>query len=62
MAEQKQQKNPKTHKMYEISGNSIKPKNRYCPKCGRGTFLAKHKDRWTCGKCYYTEFSSKKSE
>ncbi len=42
-------------KLYEISGNSIKKKNKNCPKCGVGTTLAAHKDRATCGKCGYTE-------
>ncbi len=42
-------------KVYEISGNSIKKKNKTCPKCGPGVFMAGHKDRWTCGKCKYSE-------
>jgi ubiquitin-small subunit ribosomal protein S27Ae len=40
---------------YEISGSSLKRKNRNCPKCGPGVFMAGHKDRWTCGKCGYME-------
>jgi small subunit ribosomal protein S27Ae len=40
---------------YEVSGDSIKRKNKSCPKCGQGVFMAKHKDRWTCGKCGYME-------
>jgi ubiquitin-small subunit ribosomal protein S27Ae len=43
------------HTKYEISGESVKPKNKTCPKCGPGVFLAKHKDRETCGKCGYME-------
>ena len=29
-----------------------------CPKCGKGIFLAQHKnpDRYYCGKCAYVEF------
>ena len=30
-------------------------KNRFCPKCGPGVMLAKHKDRLYCGKCHYME-------
>lgn len=30
-----------------------------CPKCGNGTFMAKHKNRNSCGKCGYTEFAKK---
>lgn len=42
-------------RLYEISGNSIKKKNKICPKCGDGTYMANHKDRTTCGKCNYME-------
>jgi small subunit ribosomal protein S27Ae len=64
MADEKQQpaKKPKAkpiHTLYEVSGNTVKRKNRTCPKCGKGNFLAQHKDRLTCGKCGYTEFSKK---
>ncbi len=40
---------------YEVSGPMLKRKNRNCPKCGPGIFMAGHKDRWTCGKCGYME-------
>ena len=45
----------KASRVYEVSGDSIKRKNKTCPKCGPGVFLAEHKDRLTCGKCGYTE-------
>ncbi|MBT4805319.1 30S ribosomal protein S27ae [Candidatus Woesearchaeota archaeon] len=48
--------------LYEISGESITRKNRTCPKCGPGMFLAKHKNRIVCGKCQYVEFMGKKEE
>jgi ubiquitin-small subunit ribosomal protein S27Ae len=48
--------------LYEISGDSISRKNKSCPKCGQGTFLAKHKDRVVCGKCGYMEMNSKREE
>jgi ubiquitin-small subunit ribosomal protein S27Ae len=56
MAEKKAKKSSKgLYTLYEVKGNSIsKPKS--CPKCGAGTFLAKHKNRYACGKCNYTEF------
>jgi ubiquitin-small subunit ribosomal protein S27Ae len=41
---------------YEKSGDSVTRKNKECPKCGSGVFMANHKDRLTCGKCHYTEF------
>ncbi|MEE9525386.1 MAG: 30S ribosomal protein S27ae [Candidatus Woesearchaeota archaeon] len=50
------------HGLYEVSGNTLKRKNRSCPKCGQGTFLAAHKNRSTCGKCGYTEFKSKEEK
>lgn len=47
------------HKYYEKSGNTIKRKREFCPKCSDGVFLAEHKDRVSCGKCGYTEFKKK---
>jgi len=61
----KKPKKEKKHKgrweLYDASG-TLKRKNTSCPKCGEGTFMAKHKDRLTCGKCSYSEIVSKKSE
>jgi len=47
-------------KLYQVSGDKIERKNKFCTKCGPGYFLAKHKDRETCGKCGYSEIISKK--
>jgi len=44
---------------YEASGDKVDRKNKHCPKCGDGVFLAKHADRMSCGKCGYTESPSK---
>ena len=33
-----------------------KTKQRFCPRCGLGIFLAKHKGRLFCGKCHYTSY------
>ncbi len=53
----KKKKNPKKPmqiwKIYEQG----KAKNPECPKCGKGVFMAVHKDRKVCGKCGYTEFN-----
>lgn len=46
-------------KLYQVSGNKLERKNKSCPKCGSGTFMAKHANRATCGTCRYTEFSGK---
>ena len=59
MAKKKKEKKPaqKAHTLYEASGEKIERKTKACPKCGNGVFMAKHKDRYACGKCNYTEFS-----
>ncbi|MFC1722796.1 30S ribosomal protein S27ae [Nanoarchaeota archaeon] len=51
-------KKPGSHKYkhYEVSGNELKRTQKFCPKCGVGVFMAKHKDREVCGQCGYTEF------
>ncbi|MBW2974404.1 30S ribosomal protein S27ae [Candidatus Woesearchaeota archaeon] len=54
----KQKKSKGRWELYESSGE-LKRKNKFCPKCGQGTFMAQHKDRSTCGKCSYTVFETK---
>lgn len=41
---------------YTIKEGKIVRKNKSCPKCGPGVFLAQHGNRISCGKCKYTEF------
>ena len=41
---------------FKVEGNKITRNRRHCPKCGPGVFIAEHKDRFSCGKCGYTEF------
>ena len=45
------------YKTYEVSGNTLTRKTNSCPKCGEGYRLARHKNRSSCGRCNYTEFS-----
>ncbi len=45
--------------LYAISGEKAQRKNKFCPKCGPGYFLAIHTNRIVCGKCAYTEFVKK---
>jgi len=45
----------KKYEKYEISGDTLKRKQSFCPKCGPGVFMAVHKNRKTCGKCGYME-------
>lgn len=51
----------KIHTLYDRSAG-LKRRNRSCPKCGEGVFMGQHKDRSTCGRCGYTEFSGKKEK
>jgi len=50
----KQKQKLKKSSYYDTSGE-LKRKNKFCPKCGPGTFMANHKDRSHCGNCGYTE-------
>ena len=49
----------KAHELYDIKGEKIERKKKFCPKC-EGSFLAEHEDRYSCGRCGYTEFKEKK--
>ena len=42
--------------IYLVQESKLVRQRRFCPRCGPGIFLAEHKDRFTCGKCGYTEF------
>ncbi len=68
MLEKKEEKKPAVKKQsgkktksafYELKGESIVRKNKFCPKCGAGVFMAAHKDRSACGKCGYSEWKEK---
>lgn len=41
---------------FKVEGDRINRIRKHCPKCGPAVFLAEHKDRFSCGKCGYTEF------
>ena len=45
------------YKFYVIEGNSVTRNKRDCPRCGKGVFMAEHRDRYSCGKCGFTEFT-----
>ena len=55
---------PKASSFYKVEGSTITRLRKECPRCGRGFFLAEHKNRMTCGNCGYTDFrkSQTKSE
>ena len=47
-------------KFYEISSDgTLKRKNRFCPRCGPGYFMADMYNRDVCGNCGFTEFKEK---
>lgn len=56
---EKKGKSLHVYKHYQVSGDKLQRKNRTCPKCGAGIFLAEHKDRVSCGKCHYMEVKRK---
>jgi ubiquitin-small subunit ribosomal protein S27Ae len=47
------------YKFYTIEGDKVTRNRRDCPRCGKGVFMAQHRDRYTCGKCGFTEFMHK---
>jgi len=44
----------KLSRLYKVSGGKVERTKRVCNRCGDGTFMAEHKDRWYCGKCGMT--------
>jgi len=44
----------KVREFYKTSGKKVERTKRVCDRCGDGTFMAEHKDRWYCGKCGMT--------
>jgi ubiquitin-small subunit ribosomal protein S27Ae len=49
-------------KFYKINDDKVERTKRECPRCGKGVFMAVHKDRLTCGKCKYTEFQKEQTK
>ena len=55
MADQEKKAKVKKSTRYEVTDGTVKRKNKFCPKCGAGVFMAEHKDRYSCGNCGYME-------
>jgi len=55
----KKKASPKVWQFYKIEGEKLIRLKKECPRCGRGYFLADHVDRYTCGKCGYTQYKKK---
>jgi small subunit ribosomal protein S27Ae len=47
------------YKLYKVEGDTLTRLRRECPRCGKGFFMAQHGNRFTCGHCGYTTYSSK---
>jgi ubiquitin-small subunit ribosomal protein S27Ae len=48
---------PTVYKYYKVKDNKAEKIKKECSRCGKGVFMSDHKDRRTCGKCGYTEFT-----
>lgn len=58
----KKKKTSQKWKLYKVEAGKLVRKNKVCPKCGKGVFLAEHKDRLTCGSCGYMETISEQKK
>ncbi|MFX1509791.1 MAG: 30S ribosomal protein S27ae [Promethearchaeota archaeon] len=53
----------KTHEYYSVGKDGkLERKRRSCPRCGEGSFMAEHSNRFHCGSCGFTEFKHSKKE
>ena len=48
--------------LYTTEGDGVSRLKKSCSKCGKGVFLAEHADRFSCGRCGYTEFKAKEKK
>ena len=47
---------PKVSQYYKVDSEKFTRERKTCVRCGKGVFMANHKNRRTCGKCGDTEF------
>ncbi len=47
---------PKVSQYYKVDNDKVSRERKTCVRCGKGVFMANHKNRRTCGKCGDTEF------
>ena len=57
--EKKPKANVQVWKLYKVEGGTAQHLRRECPRCGKGYFMAEHKDRYSCGHCGFTNFKNK---
>ncbi len=46
-------------KYYKVDGDKLERLRQECPRC-KGSFLAEHENRFSCGKCGYATFKKEK--
>jgi small subunit ribosomal protein S27Ae len=51
----------KRYTKYTVEGDKV-TREKCCPRCGPGFFLATGAGRLYCGRCHYTEFEKKNVE
>jgi small subunit ribosomal protein S27Ae len=51
--------NVQVWKLYKTNETSLERLRKECPRCGKGFFMAEHKERQSCGHCGYTTFRNK---
>lgn len=51
--------NVQVWKLYKVNDNSLDRLRKECPRCGKGFFMAEHKERQSCGHCGYTAFRNR---
>jgi small subunit ribosomal protein S27Ae len=47
---------------FSLKEGKLERKGRICNRCGEGTFMAEHEDRFYCGKCGLTIWKENKSQ
>jgi small subunit ribosomal protein S27Ae len=43
-------------RFYRLAQGRLERLRKECPRCGKGTYLAEHADRRSCGRCGYMEY------
>ena len=54
--ERKPRANVQVWKLYKVGDGTVERLKKECQRCGKGYFMAEHKDRLSCGNCGYTTF------
>jgi small subunit ribosomal protein S27Ae len=54
MRERVKHKPVKQNNFFKLKEGKIERTKKNCERCGDGTFMADHENRWYCGKCRLT--------